>query len=103
MMLDVRRPPPTLRRTWWSLFTLFLLGCLVWAVATPLMASADEGAHAVRAAGVARGQLLPERKRLIVESWVQHVPEVYAANGSGGCFEKTRFLKLRRDALLTPA
>jgi uncharacterized membrane protein len=103
MMLVVFRPTASFRRTWWSLFALLLIGCLAWATATPLMASADEGAHAVRAAGVARGQLLPERKRLIVESWVQHVPEVYAANGSGGCFEKTRFLKLRRDALLTPA
>lgn len=74
------------RRTWWSLFGLLLVGCLAWAVATPLMASADEGAHAVRAAGVARGQLLPERQRSIIEAWVQHVPEAYALTVRSGCF-----------------
>ncbi len=102
MMLDVRRPAPTLRRTWWSLFTLLLLGCLVWAVATPLMASADEGAHAVRAAGVARGQLLPARTRLIVESWIQHVPEAYADTGRAGCFERSRFFRHQPTRHLTP-
>src|SRR3954447_25367675 len=57
----VFRPAESSRRTWWSLFASLLIGCLAWSVATPLMASADEAAHAVRAAGVARGQLRPER------------------------------------------
>lgn len=42
---------------WWAV--LFLLSSL-WALANPLMASPDEPAHTVKAAAVARGQLLGE-------------------------------------------
>lgn len=96
------RATASFRRTWWTLFALLLTGCLAWAIATPLMASADEGAHAVRAAGVARGQLLPERKRFIVESWMQRVPEAYRDNGRAGCFEKSRFFAHQPTRHLTP-
>ena len=45
------------RRLWWSSFAaLFLIGAL-WSLASPLFSVADEPAHVVRAAAVARGQL----------------------------------------------
>jgi hypothetical protein len=103
MMQSVRRPAPSFRRTWWSLFTLILLGCLAWAIATPLMASPDEGAHAVRAAGVARGQVLPERHRFVIEAWKQQVPEAYAQSGGAACFGRPLFSDEDPKKFITPA
>ena len=50
------------RRQWWSLFgALFLIGAL-WSVASPLFSIPDEPAHVVRAAAVARGQLVGQER-----------------------------------------
>jgi len=69
------------------LFALLVAGCLAWSVATPLMASPDEGAHAVRAAGVVRGQLTPRQAPgALIESWVQRVPEAYRQSPRVLCF-----------------
>src|SRR3954469_9258568 len=103
MMLGVRRLALSSRQTWWALFALFLLGCLAWTVATPLMATPDEGAHAVRAAGVARGQLLPERKRFVIEAWMQRVPEAYGKSGSAACFGRPLFANEDPHKIVTPA
>lgn len=51
------RPGRGATRAWWASFlVLFALGAL-WSLASPLFSVADEPAHAVRAAAVARGQL----------------------------------------------
>ncbi len=103
MMLGVRRLALSSRQTWWALFALFMLGCLAWTVATPLMATPDEGAHAVRAAGVARGQLLPERKRYVIEAWMQRVPEAYGKSGTAACFGRPLFADEDPHKIVTPA
>jgi hypothetical protein len=41
------------------------------------MSSPDEGAHAVRAAGVVRGQFLAPHREGMLETWVQRVPDAY--------------------------
>ena len=102
-MLGVRRLALSSRQTWWALFALFMLGCLAWTVATPLMATPDEGAHAVRAAGVARGQLLPERKRFVIEAWMQRVPEAYGESGRAACFGRPLFANEDHRKIVTPA
>jgi hypothetical protein len=80
-------PAAPRRSTWWLLFALLTAGCLAWSVATPLMASPDEGAHAVRAAGVVRGQLTPRRAPgEVIESWIQRVPEAYRDAPGVLCF-----------------
>lgn len=71
------RPSRLRRSTWWGLFALFLLGILGWTASIPLMSSPDEGAHAVRAAGVVRGQFLAPHREGMLETWVQRVPEAY--------------------------
>lgn len=68
------------------LFALFSLGILTWTAAVPLMSSPDEGSHAVRAAGVARGQLTGPRREGIIETWVQRVPEAYGEVEAAQCY-----------------
>jgi hypothetical protein len=46
------------RRTWWLLWALLTLAGLAWAASLPLMTGPDEPAHAVRAAGIVRGELV---------------------------------------------
>ena len=96
--------PRTLRRsTWWGLFALFLVGLLAWTVATPLMAAPDEGAHAVRAAGVARGQLDGPHRKFIIQNWLQRVPEAYARTPDALCFVRAPDVRARTRARdLTP-
>jgi hypothetical protein len=47
-------------KVFWGWWAVLLLLASVWSVANPLMASPDEPAHTVKAAAVARGQLLGE-------------------------------------------
>lgn len=49
------------RRVFWWGWAVFTLLTAAWAVANPLMASPDEPAHVVKAAAVARGQILGEQ------------------------------------------
>lgn len=51
------RPPWTVRRVWWVSFALLGLAGVVWAFASPVMASPDETAQAVKAVAAVRGQI----------------------------------------------
>jgi Predicted membrane protein (DUF2142) len=81
------------RRQWWACFGTLLAVTGAWALATPLMTGHDEGANAVRAAAVVRGQLvgrpLPPSETGFVENSVVEVdvPEAYGRAGDvGECF-----------------
>jgi hypothetical protein len=50
--------PPSRRVQWWVSFVLFTMLVTAWTLANPLFAGVDEGAHAIRAASVARGELI---------------------------------------------
>ena len=49
--------PWLVRRVWWTAFALLVLVGTVWAFASPVMASPDETAHAVKAVATVRGQI----------------------------------------------
>lgn len=79
----------TERRQWWSALLAFLALALCWSVATPLFAAPDEPAHVVRAASLARGQILGESapgtrdkpsRPLVVE-----VPEIFKSAKGVDC------------------
>jgi hypothetical protein len=76
----------TPRRRWLTAFVLASVVAAVWALATPFYAGPDEPEHAVRAASLARGQVLgrpveggPDYHREV------DVPGAYATHNSG-CF-----------------
>jgi hypothetical protein len=52
-----------IRRAFWTTFLLVFAVEIVWAVAMPLFSAADEPSHVIRAAAVARGQLLGDEPR----------------------------------------
>ena len=54
----LRTRPPTRRVQWWVSFALFTLLVAAWAISNPLMAGPDEPEHMMRAASVARGELI---------------------------------------------
>lgn len=54
----LRTRPPTRRVQWWVSFALFTLLVSAWAFSNPLMAGPDEPEHMMRAASVARGELI---------------------------------------------
>ncbi|GAA3874228.1 hypothetical protein GCM10022381_16310 [Leifsonia kafniensis] len=64
----------------WLLLALLMIG---WAVATPLAASPDEPAHMVKAASVARGQLVGEPS---TQGHVVQVPRYVANTHNLTCF-----------------
>jgi len=82
------------RRWWWTVFALCTLMGVTWALSTPLMTGPDEASHALRAAAVARGQLVggagrPVQgfKNILVPV---DVPGAYASAGAvGACFMGT--------------
>ena len=80
----------TPRRRWWTTFVLLAGLSGAWALATPLFASPDEPAHAIRAAAVARGELTgtepAARSDIRPGSLLVDVPAVYARAGDVGCF-----------------
>lgn len=67
------------------------------------MSSPDEGSHAVRAAGVARGQLTAPRRELIIENWVQRVPEAYGHVEEAQCYVTFPFSENPPPKAATPA
>jgi hypothetical protein len=50
------------RTRWWAAFALFAALGACWTLATPLYGAPDEPAHAIRAASVARGELVGEQR-----------------------------------------
>jgi Predicted membrane protein (DUF2142) len=77
----------TTARRWWTSFAIILLLSLSWSVATPLFASPDEPAHVIRAASVARGQVLgrtpphdPHGQLLV------RVPAIFENGNNASCF-----------------
>jgi hypothetical protein len=75
------------RARWLGTFALVAAVVGLWAVATPVFASADENAHVTRAAAVARGELtgetVPDREGFVSVS----LPEAYAFGSmQAGCF-----------------
>lgn len=81
------------RWRWWWLFALLSAASCAWSLVSPLMAGHDEGAHAIRGAAVARGQLLgrpapeawPEQPTVFVEV---RAPEAYLLSEAMGCFNR---------------
>lgn len=72
------------RLLWWLAFLVFLAVAALWSLASPLFSYPDEGAHAIYAAGTARGELLqpangvatPVRVPAVFENaW--HLPDCY--------------------------
>jgi hypothetical protein len=77
----------TTARRWWTSFAIVFVLSVCWSLATPLFASPDEPAHVVRAASVARGQLLgrtPRQSSLRGELEVK-VPTIFGSASQVGC------------------
>jgi Predicted membrane protein (DUF2142) len=55
--------PLSRRVQWWGSFALFTLLISAWALSNPLMAGPDEPEHTMRAASVARGELIGPTRR----------------------------------------
>src|SRR5437868_6439956 len=70
-----------------TVFASFALLTSLWALATPLMAVPDEPAHAIRAAAVARGQLIGDLADAETFQYpVVQVPKYIADTPSLPCF-----------------
>jgi hypothetical protein len=85
-MLDsiLRRPREALgalrgseRSIWWASFAISLSLSLCWIVATPIFAAADEPAHAIRAASVARLEFLGHADPAFKDELVVDAPRGY--------------------------
>src|SRR5712691_4835000 len=69
------------RAQWLVTFALVAALTGLWSLATPLFASADEPAHVVRAASVARGEITgrtPRPKVFVGQTFVR-LPAIYAS------------------------
>ncbi len=60
-----------------SFALLFVMGAS-WAVASPLLSGSDEGAHAIKAAAVVRGELRGANTGPRGRPWLVHVPGTFA-------------------------
>lgn len=73
-----RRPIQSERRSWWTLFALWSLVGLAWALATPPVTGPDEVEQARRAAAVVRGELIGARQPGVPPLVVDvRVPDTY--------------------------
>lgn len=79
----------TERRHWWAALLTYLALAICWSLATPLFASPDEPAHVIRAASVARGQLLGRSNDDLADApntpLLVEVPRIFASAGDVGC------------------
>ncbi len=83
----VARARATERSRWWTTFALTTLLCVAWALATPLFAAPDEPAHAVRAASVARLEVLGDEVPRFDNALVVQAPKAYyRAAGTITCY-----------------
>jgi hypothetical protein len=73
------------RVLWWSAFAGLAVLTFLWALALPLFASPDEPAHAVRAAALARGQVVGQEVSPTSPSTRVQVPRSLA-DGHSACF-----------------
>jgi hypothetical protein len=84
----------TPRRRWWVAFLLCTALSGLWAVATPLFASPDEPAHAIRAAAVAEGKLKGDETKGLKGtrdgSAIYRVPAIFSQADDVGCFAFNR-------------
>ncbi|HEY8215729.1 MAG TPA: DUF2142 domain-containing protein [Acidimicrobiia bacterium] len=78
----------TERSRWWTTFLLAAALCSLWALATPLFGAPDEPAHAIRAASVARLQIVGEEVPSEIEDrLVVDAPKAYGdASHSIRCY-----------------
>lgn len=74
---------PRARTLFWVSWLLASLLSIAWAIATPVAASPDEPAHMVKAASVARGQLVGEASPL---GHIVQVPNYVAVTHAETCF-----------------
>jgi hypothetical protein len=72
--LVLRSAATVARRRWLVSFVLFFLLGAAWAGAGPLLSGSDEGAHAIKAAAVVRGELHGARTGPQGRPWLVHVP-----------------------------
>lgn len=76
------------RSQWWAGFLIFTTLSGLWALATPLFGSPDEPAHVIRAASVARGELIgrdPHDEKM-EGARIVDVPLVFATAHDVGCY-----------------
>lgn len=77
------------RRQWWAAFLAYLVLAVCWSLATPLFAVPDEPAHVVRAASVARGQILGRSEKTLANEpnapLLVNVPEIFKSASGVGC------------------
>lgn len=73
-----QRPTQSERQAWWTLFALWALMGVAWALATPPVTGPDEVEQARRAAAVARGELIGARQPGVPPLVVDvEVPDTY--------------------------
>lgn len=73
-----QRPIQSRRRSWWTLFALWSLVGIAWALATPPVTGPDEVEQARRAAAVVRGELIGARQSGVPPLVVDvEVPDTY--------------------------
>jgi hypothetical protein len=83
----VARARATERSRWWTTFVLTALTCCLWALATPLFAAPDEPAHSIRAASVARLQVVGDEVPRFDNQLVVDSPKAYyTAAGTITCY-----------------
>jgi hypothetical protein len=77
----------TERSRWWTTFLLAASLSSLWLLATPLFGAPDEPAHAIRAASVARLQVVGEEVPTFEDQLVVDAPKGYGdASGSIACY-----------------
>jgi hypothetical protein len=68
------------RRRWWRLYAVLALAAAAWSLGVPLMTGHDEVGQSIRAAAVARGEVLG----VPVPGWLNTVVRVHAPEAYGG-------------------
>src|SRR4051812_24519067 len=74
------------RQVWWCAFGLNAALILLWMLSMPLFSSPDEPAHVVKAAAVARGQLLGQDQQTTIGDTLTHVKAPASMVSPTPCF-----------------